>query len=356
MAESVAGRLGRLFWWAVRALAVGYPVALLLVVAGFRLVGERWWGTTVALYLPRLGFAVPWPVLTLALLLGRAYRWLITQVIAALVLLFPLMGLHLSRPAAPAAGADVLRVVSLNIDEGRLGLANVIRQVRGVNPDLILMQEGVHADEETLRAGLSDYAFRKTDQFAVASRYPIVDVYMPPGVSFEGDIRSMRFVRYRIQAPSGLIDVYNMHPISPRVALDDLRGAGLRQEILSGRIWSPASAAMRFNAQLRVLQVKTVVEEARRSTNPVIIAGDTNLPQLSWAYAQWLGDYQDAFAQRGSGFGYTFPAIKRPWMRIDRILAGSGVRVLTCAVVDERASDHRGVMAELELPGRRPVP
>ncbi|MEA2700794.1 MAG: hypothetical protein QOI66_5065 [Myxococcales bacterium] len=356
MTERVAGRLGRLFWWAVRALAVGYPVALLLVVAAFRLVGEQWWGTTVALYLPRVGFAVPWPVLTLALLFGRAYRWLITQVIAALVLLFPLMGLHLSRHAAPTVGADVLRVVSLNIDEGRFGLANVIRHVRSVNPDLILMQEGVHADEETLRAGLSDYAFRKTDQFAVASRYPIVDVFMPPGVSFEGDVRSMRYVRYRIQARSGLIDVYDVHPISPRVALDELRGAGLRREILSGRIWNPASAEMRFNAQLRVLQVKTVAEEARRSTNPVIIAGDTNLPQLSWAFAQWLGDYQDAFAQRGSGFGYTFPAIRSPWMRIDRILAGPGFRFLTCAVMDEHVSDHRAVMADVELPSRRPVP
>ncbi|HEX3697889.1 MAG TPA: endonuclease/exonuclease/phosphatase family protein [Polyangia bacterium] len=348
--DDTAARLRRLSWWGIRALAVAYPLALLVVVAAFRLVGERWWATTVALYLPRLGFALPGPVLALALVIGGYYRWLATQLVAALIVVFPLMGLHLGRGVAPPPGSQVLRVVSFNVDEGRFGLANVIRAVRSVNPDLILLQEGGRADEDTLRAGFSDYLFRKDGQFAVASRYPIVDVLLPAAVTQNNEIHSLRFVRYRLQTGAGLVDVFNMHPLSPRAALDELHGEGLRQEILSGRILTPSSAPVPINANLRTRQVQGVADEARRSTYPVIIAGDTNLPEQSWAFAQWLGTYQDGFAQRGAGFGYTFPAIKRPWMRIDRILAGPDLRFLTCAVLTERASDHLAVTADLQLP------
>jgi endonuclease/exonuclease/phosphatase family metal-dependent hydrolase len=324
-------------------------LALLLVVAAFRLVGERWWVTTVGLYLPRPGFALPLPVLTLALLLGRAYRWLLTQIAAIVIVLFPLMGLHLSGPVTAAAGARRLRVVTLNINNGASGANNVREQLRGTGADLILLQEAAHVREDVLRVALPGYFFHKVSQFTVASRYPITDAFVPPSVT-EGDTaRSLRYVRYRIQTPSGPITVYNMHPISPRDALDELRGEGLRHEIASGRFLRPSWRQVPVNAQHRLIQVQAVVDDARRSDLPVIIAGDTNLPEGSWALGHWLGAYQDGFAERGRGLGYTFPATNRPWMRIDRILAGAGFRFLDCVVLRAPVSDHFGVMADLEI-------
>jgi endonuclease/exonuclease/phosphatase family metal-dependent hydrolase len=102
---------------------------------------------------------------------------------------------------------------------------------------------------------------------------------------------------------------------------------------------------------LRLVQVQAVAEDAAASRYPVLIAGDTNLPEQSWALARWLGGYRDAFAERGTGFGYSFPAPRRPWMRIDRIMAGPGFRVLSCRLLPERVSDHLTVVADLQLPG-----
>src|ERR1700722_936883 len=84
-------------------LAIGYPAALLAVVA-LRFIGERWWVTTVALYLPRLGFALPLPFVVLAAAL-RSARLLALQASSIALLIFPLLGLRLGGPRPPTPGA-----------------------------------------------------------------------------------------------------------------------------------------------------------------------------------------------------------------------------------------------------------
>jgi endonuclease/exonuclease/phosphatase (EEP) superfamily protein YafD len=339
------------FWgWVVRVLAVGYPVALLLVILGFRLVGERWWATCAALYLPRIGFALPLPVLTLLLALRGPRRLLIGQAVALVLLVFPLMGLRISGGAAPTPGAVRLRVVSLNVATGGLGTPGILAQLRALHADVILLQE-VHLNQyDALRAGLAEYQIQAVKQFWLASRFPIEEAVEPPMIPHQGKMRSPRFMHYRVSTPAGSVRIYNVHPISPRDALEDLRGEGLRHEVMSGRFWSSAARAkVTANATLRLAQIQAIAEGAGRSPHPVIIGGDTNLPGLSWALGRWLGDFQDGFAAAGKGFGYTFPAPRRPWMRIDRILASPRFRFLRFDVVEERVSDHLAVVADLEL-------
>ena len=79
-----------------------------------------------------------------------------------------------------------------------------------------------------------------------------------------------------------------------------------------------------------------------------MIAGDTNLPTWSVLARRELSGFADAFEEAGSGFGYTFPA-KRPWMRIDRVFGGPGIRFVGARVGDRGASDHRPLFVELEL-------
>jgi endonuclease/exonuclease/phosphatase family metal-dependent hydrolase len=95
------------------------------------------------------------------------------------------------------------------------------------------------------------------------------------------------------------------------------------------------------------------MKDVQRSPYPVIIAGDTNLPGSSWALAHWFGEFQDGFDEAGSGFGYTYPLGKRrPWLRLDRVLAGPQFRFVDFGVIESKASDHLAVLAELELRDR----
>jgi endonuclease/exonuclease/phosphatase family metal-dependent hydrolase len=92
--------------------------------------------------------------------------------------------------------------------------------------------------------------------------------------------------------------------------------------------------------------VPTALGMARRETVPVIIAGDTNLPQLSATLRNFEG-FQDGFAEAGVGFGYTFPT-RRPWMRLDRIYASQQLRFLSFRIGSDAASDHLCVVADIE--------
>jgi endonuclease/exonuclease/phosphatase (EEP) superfamily protein YafD len=331
-----------------RSLALAYPIALACIILSFRLVGERWWGTTAALYVPRVVFALPLlPLATWLLWLGQ--RRLLWSQAAAALLLFPLLGWQVSWPAAANPGRFLLRVVSCNVETGALGTQSVIAMLRATDADVIVLQEVHPSEYDILRAGMAGYSIREAGQFWLASRFPVQEVFEPPKFLNAGVLRSLRFVRYTLSTPQGPLLVYNMHPISPRDGLEDLRGQGLRHQIGTGQIFNAAArAAVRSNAALRLAQISTMVADASRYPYPVLFAGDTNLPGLSWAFAQQFGAYTDGFAEAGNGFGYTFPAPRHPWMRIDRIVADHRFRFLDFKVIHTAVSDHYAVMAELE--------
>jgi vancomycin resistance protein VanJ len=337
-------------------LAAGYVVGLLAAVAALRLGGERYWITTTLLYLPRVGFALPLPVVTLALLVCGPRRLLWGLPVPLALVLFPLMGLKLGlgrllAPSARADGARPLRVMTYNIETGKHP-EDLAETIRAVAPDVLLIQEYNEQIEETL-AGLDvlrGFHRHAATQFAIASRYPIGDVYLPPKLDMpESTPRSARFVRYRVDVPRGPITVINVHPVSPRNGLEGMRGDGLLHGLLRGRIGHDEGiATLRANSALRLVQAEAIADEARRSPHPVLIAGDTNMPGLSWILARTLGGYRDAFAEVGRGFGYTYPA-GRAWMRIDRILGDARLVFHRCEVRPSAAADHQPVIADVSV-------
>ncbi|HVV51582.1 MAG TPA: endonuclease/exonuclease/phosphatase family protein [Polyangia bacterium] len=340
--------------WALlaRGVAVAYLLALVVIYAALRFIGERWWPTTVALYLPQVGWALPLPFVVAALLLTRSYGFLLTQLAALLIILFPLMGLCLGGAKAPRPGVPHFRVLTVNIGLAENGTEEILDRVRATDPDLVVLEEVAPDNVEPLRAGLAGYpSFQALDQFVVASKFPLDQAYRPPEVSVDGRFHSHHYVRFRLLTPGGPVRLFAVHPVSPHGAFDSIRGEGLRSEIASGRVFqSDTREAMVANTNQRVMHVRTLAEDAAAWSEPVLIAGDTNLPGPSWARAHWLGGYQDAFSTAGRGFGYTYPAQKKAWMRIDRILAGPRFRVLAAATVPPRVRDHLPVMADLELP------
>ncbi|HVT06604.1 MAG TPA: endonuclease/exonuclease/phosphatase family protein [Polyangia bacterium] len=344
------------FWRRLlRVAAIGYPLSLLAVLVSLRWIGERWWVTTTALYLPRWPFAAPLPVLVVALVVAGPRRLLLTQV-AALLLLIPLLGFTVSFFRHPGVG-DRLRVFSLNVNGTACSPDELADAVTGLQADVAVFQEAHDELSAALAAKLPGYHVQASGQFVLASRYPILEMVEPPKILYRGLLRSPRFVRFRLRGPQGPFLVYVVHPPSPREGLSELYGDGLRTEIQTGRILSNTRALNIITAVagLRAAQMCNAADDASAATEPVVIAGDTNLPGASWAFAHCLGRFQDGFAKVGNGLGYTFPSTKRrrPWMRIDRVLADDHFRFLHFEVAPAMSSDHRGVIADLEWAGSR---
>jgi endonuclease/exonuclease/phosphatase (EEP) superfamily protein YafD len=337
-------------------LALAYTVSLALAALALRFVGEAWWVTTAALYLPRIGFALPLPFVALALALARAPSrrrrlWLLAAPVA--LLLFPLMGLRIgpglllksARAARPG-----LRVLSYNIQSADHARA-VAKTVVGAHADLVLLQEWDYRELPHL-GSLPGYHTHVDGQFGVLSRFPITEVVVPPPVPLDGvGVRAAEFIRYRIETDLGPVTVFNVHPISPRDSLVKLGGPTVLAQLRHGRLGpgpDQGIAALKTNALMRWRQAEAISGAARAVAGPVIIAGDTNLPSLSRIFAQTLAGYRDGFVEAGRGFGYTYPT-DHPWMRIDRILASPPLAFQRFEVLPDPGSDHLAVAAELTI-------
>jgi len=321
--------------WTLLIGAVTYPVAIGGLVSALAFIGERWWPTTVALYLPGALFAAPLPLLTLALLVWGPRWLLIGQALAAGLILFPLMGLELGG-AAPQASTSI-RVLSYNVDFGTGSRPDVREEIARAGADVVLLQGSDRRIFDRLKQTFAGMDTRRAGEFYIASRYPILDFYEPPPL--DGDLGA-GFVRATLDTPIGVLDVYNLHPVSPRPGFEAMRE--------NGQLVAPENTGkVERNAAVRGRQLAALAAHAHAARNPVVLAGDTNLPGLSPLLREHLGDYQDGFAEVGRGFGYTFPAHRWPWMRIDRILAGPELYFVKFTVGDRRGSDHLCVIADL---------
>lgn len=329
------------------ACAVGYPLALLGVIVALRFVGEQWWVTLVAMYLPRAGWALPLPFVVGAILAWERRRLLLLQVVALGLVVFPLMGLHpgLGREMPTPAG-PVIRVMSYNVRSQRLQAPGILAQIRQFAPDVVLLQEIQGTPGKPLPKDFEGWHVRHDGELFVASRFPIRNTFVPPPLVYDkGKTGGAHYVKYTIETPLGPVDVFNMHLTSPREGLEEVRGNGVREEIKSGRLFAgTASGLISFNALRRRRQAEGVAASAGASPRGVIVAGDSNLPGLSWLFARTLGRFRDGFAEAGRGLGYTYPAA-RGWLRIDRILTNDRLRTVEFRVGDSVASDHHAVCA-----------
>jgi endonuclease/exonuclease/phosphatase (EEP) superfamily protein YafD len=333
---------------AIAVLALLYPLFLAALALTMQEIGERWWLVGATLYLPRIVWAAPLPFLVVALVAARRRALLWSQAAAALLLLFPLLGFVVPGPRG-AGASPRLRILSYNVNSSFGGPENIVAEIDRYSPDVVVLQE-TWSSEGTARLLRDRYPVVETStQFILASRYPVSSTTDPPKIDHRGQERSPRFIEQVLDTPLGAIRLYNVHPLSPRQALYTIRGTGLSHEIPSGHVFSSGNGAVfEENADLRELQIRAVSEAARSESGPVIIAGDTNLPDLSFVLHRYLSGYQDGFAKAGWGFGYTFPDYRWPWMRIDRILASDHFRFVGFQVGTSRASDHLCVVADLQ--------
>jgi endonuclease/exonuclease/phosphatase (EEP) superfamily protein YafD len=346
--DASVARLRRMVFKASRTVVLifgaAYPAALLVTAVMLRWIGDRWWFTAVLLYLPRAGFLAPLPFIAAGLVGFRMWRLLLVQIASVLLVVFPLMGFVLPGAGFAKGGAATVRVLSFNVEGCDGGYKAVYDEIDAHTPDVVLLQEVGNADD-LVRVLREHYpVVQWSGQFIVASRYPTVAGTAPGYLDYNGRQRSPRFLKESIDTPLGPIVFYNVHPISPREGLVILKTHGIRAALL-GRSHGPLTE----NVGLRTLQVQTFLDEAAAETGPVIVAGDTNLPDPSVTLRRYESRFTDAFRAAGWGFGYTFPTDKKwgPAMRLDRIFTSEKLRATRFEVGRSRASDHHCVVADI---------
>jgi endonuclease/exonuclease/phosphatase family metal-dependent hydrolase len=240
-----------------------------------------------------------------------------------------------------------IRVLTYNIHAGKDAqqvdnLERIAALIDSAAADIVLLQE---VDRRTQRArGVDHFAelrrltgmygfFGKSLDFqggeygiAVLSRWPadsvrafVLKIDGPPeGSTYEP--RSALHVR--VQTPAGSLDVVNTH-LDARAS-----GAFRRQELVA---------------------ILAHMKQAVAGGAPLLFGGDLNARPATDDVTAVAFALSDAFATCGVGAGETFPA-HAPDRRIDYIFF-RGARCRTARVIKTQASDHRPMLAIMEISG-----
>ncbi len=226
-----------------------------------------------------------------------------------------------------------LRVVSWNVKGGAGLNEEGVERLASLKPDIILLQE---CRGDALKSALMKSNFLAEWHVdgsgeVVLSRFPFrkrTDVPMP---AWRGDV-------WRVEpSPGRYVDCINVH----------LARSVLKPDFI--RYWRPGRVREAITATGRRLDDLHRTIEVCAKDGPVIAAGDFNLPPYYPGVRRATAGLQDCFGVAGYGWGKTAPA-GLPLYRIDMIFVSPGARVYYAGAVGGSSSDHRMMLAEVEMP------
>jgi vancomycin resistance protein VanJ len=318
--------------WIARLSWGSLALALLawLVLWG---LGDRWWPATVLLFGPRWLLLLPLAALLPAVVALRRPRLLAPLLVAAAVVLVPVMGLRFgwrnwlgTPPAAPR-----LTIVSFNVEGGQgIPLGGLLDEEE---PDVVALQECGPELQEALGTLGAAWNVHTTRGLCLLSRFPIGQADSLPGYQLGAIGGSGNAMRYTLATPSGPITVVNQHLETPRKGLEPLRA-------LQG------SSTLVSNMELRDVASSRTSNWIAAMKGPVIVAGDFNTPVESAIYQRHWSRFENAFGRAGRGFGMTRKAWKFG-VRIDHVLTAGGWHAERAVVGPDLGSDHRPLVVRL---------
>lgn len=332
-------------------------VCYLALVTGLlilnRLGADLCWPGALNLYLPQALWALPGIVLATCLL-KKARHWTWLPLLGVAAVAGPLMGFCPPWRGTLEAPGLPLRVMTWNVkydSRDRLAQLALRQEIERNSPAVVLLQDAGGVLDGPLGAYFSGWHVRCYGQYLIASRLPLGEPRILR-IAIPGDEQSC--LRTEVRIGPMTLALYDVHFETPRPGLNALRGVRRNPGFLPVALWQ-----FENNVEARLNQVRTLREYLREERGPVIVAGDLNSPDASRVCAT-LRDagLHDAFAEAGSGYGYTYghfllrdllPACNLSWMRIDHIMTSPQLQTRACWTGTRRVSAHRPVIADLSL-------
>lgn len=329
-------RRDRLKKWSVAG-----AVLLPLLWLGENVVGEATGATALLLYLPQHAWGAL-PLLCGALALrNRRLRLALFNSGAIVFWAWALLGFKLHPLGSTTK--DV-RIVTYNVAKRMQNTGAYVTQIQRQNPDIICLQEsrrsyppereGEDPVGEQIAAHFPGWHVQSVGDVTTLSRFPIIEshVFLLRG--------TRRTLSLKVRTPRGPLRVLNTH-ISTSFS-GQSKYHGLKSQL------AEISINSRSAAQARLEQIEPLEKALDADTQtPLVLCGDFNTPPRGLFYRQLCARLNDGFAQSGNGLGLSFPS-RFPLLRIDYVWT-RGAKATSVRVDDAGASDHRMVVADVEL-------
>ena len=330
-------------------------IVYLLVLAGvlwsLMHCTEKQWYFGALLYLPADGWLIPLVILAPVALLVRPWVCLLHVVAVAMVFVgYMEANGPGSKPAPTVEGLeDAARLTVVTANIGQRSLRKLETFIQAQQPDVVAFQEGGMLPKKLLQ-GINDYEFRRESEFSLISRLPITESGIVLDIDYKGRPVAAWF---ELEYTGRRIVIYSVHMPTPRSFLMELEpGNSGGGEYISSEgcedfknYWS-----IRFDLMRRLMAV------LRAEKRPMLVVGDLNTPDAGGLYQMLAAEYQDSYAEAGSGGGATFPGNSRsvlfisgPWLRLDYLFASSDWVPMECFVETPTRAQHLAVLGRFAL-------
>ena len=146
------------------------------------------------------------------------------------------------------------------------------------------------------------------------------------------------------------IRIYNLHLQSFRFAKKDFEVMQKQKEQKEIDLEGSKGiiSRLRLGYQRRAQQVGIVKQSVLNCDLPKVICGDFNDIPVSYSYRQLSAGMRDAFVEAGRGLETTYKG-SMPSFRIDYVLFDNPMRALNYKSINEVPSDHKLLVAELQV-------
>lgn len=288
------------------------------------------WGALVA---GALQFHIGLLLLPVALVAAftRGKRLFLAALPAILIMLGPPFLALFPRHVEPAEG-PTLRVMTVNVLVINENHDALLEQVRGADPDVLLIQEYTPRWHDYLMRALEeDYPHRfmlprwDAGGQAVFSKFAFRS---PPWANVAPGLRDRPQVRVTLDVAGREVAVYGLHPRSPQ------------------RHWAVTDLRITMGELIEALEGERL---------PHVVAGDFNFTHNTALHRRMrrlgLTDAHDA-AGRGQHLTWHPPHPALQWvpgLRLDHVYYSEHFRATHCEVGEGFGSDHRAVVADLVL-------
>jgi vancomycin resistance protein VanJ len=317
--------------WVARLTYI-YLALMVFLWFGLRIIADEWSLGTLFLYGPRWICLLPLLVLIPLAIKVRSWKSIAFLAMTTLVIVGPIMGGTIS-PQTLWSGVDrseCIRILTCNTDGEVLNRGSLRELIAQTKPDIVALQEAESPETDTLFPP-GWHVTEVHGGLRIASHFSIEKT------EYLGDkeLGAWGFAgRYLLKTPYQELVFVNLHLPTPREGFEQF----LHQPFAATRTIQEQTASREHASRMAR---KWLQEE----NEFLLIAGDFNMPDDSAIYRTYWGDFTNAFASAGWGWGYTK---QTRWFgaRIDHLLAGKAWRCERTWVGPDVGSDHRPMIAD----------
>tara|TARA_B110000438_G_scaffold285573_1_gene315807 strand:- start:2083 stop:3087 length:1005 start_codon:yes stop_codon:yes gene_type:complete len=281
------------------------------------------------LFMPRWLVFIPL-ILTVIMNHKLMKSQLIFITVISIFLIFFYLDFSISLPKITKnKSAPSIRLMSFNMSGGDFDSRKLSIQIEFNQPDIMVFQESSH---QKLKEALPENWLLSCQQsLCISSKTTSKIIGSQTRRIFDG--WGTFAALFELKVNSQTIYILNVHLETPRKAYENIRYGQFNFSLMK-KIY-----------EQRYLEA-TLAKALAARYSPLIIAGDFNMTSDSWIYNESFGEFNNAFNEKGFGFGDTKHTTLLG-VKIDHILIGQHFSVVKSWVDIDTGSDHRPIFADI---------